>query len=151
MKDQDTKASIRTIVEEEEEINYAQRMSRQWTTDLRPLRTNHIKEYLTEAPYLILIFKQTYGIRSLDGLKKVHYYNEFSVSISTGILLSAIQAAGLNSLITTPLNCGPALRTLLGRPINEKLMFLIPVGYSSDDCEVPNLRRKQLEEFLEIY
>ena len=125
-------------------------MSRQWTTDLRPLRTNHIKEYLTEAPYLILIFKQTYGMR-LDGIKKVHYYNEFSVSISTGILLCALQSAGLNSLITTPLNCGPALRILLNRPVNEKLLFLIPVGYSADNCEVPDLKRKPLNEILSIF
>lgn len=36
-------------------------MSRQWTTDLRPLKTDFVKEYLTDAPYLIIIFKQTYG------------------------------------------------------------------------------------------
>ena len=125
-------------------------MSRQWTTDLRPLRTNHIKEYLTDAPYLILIFKQTYGMRA-DGSKKVHYYNEFSVSISTGILLCALQSCKLSSLVTTPLNCGPALRNLLGRPGNEKLLFLIAVGYSAEDCQVPDLKRKNIEEILQIF
>lgn len=53
-------------------------------------RTNWIKEYLDVAPYLILIFKQTYGILS-NGKKKTHYYNEISVSISCGILLAALQ------------------------------------------------------------
>lgn len=52
---------IREIIENEEFLNYSQRMSKQWTTDLKPLRTNHIKEYLSDAPYLILVFKQTYG------------------------------------------------------------------------------------------
>lgn len=53
-------------------------------------RTNWIKEYLDVAPYLILIFKQTYGILP-NGKKKTHYYNEISVSISCGILLAALQ------------------------------------------------------------
>jgi iodotyrosine deiodinase len=144
------KLQIREIIEAEEYTNYAQRMSRQWTTDLKPLRTNHIKEYLTEAPYLILVFKQTYGFKP-NGDKKTHYYNEISCAISVGILLSALQAAGLSSLTTTPLNCGPALRSLLNRPQNEKLMVVLPVGFPSDDCEVPNLQRKPLEEIMEIY
>lgn len=49
-----------------------------------------MKEYLDTAPYLILIFKQTYGIMP-DGRKKTHYYNEISVSISCGLLLAALQ------------------------------------------------------------
>lgn len=53
-------------------------------------RTNWIKEYLDVAPYLILVFKQTYGIFP-NGKKKTHYYNEISVSISCGILLAALQ------------------------------------------------------------
>lgn len=125
-------------------------MSRQWTTDLKPLRTNHIKEYLTEAPYTILVFKQTYGFKA-DGQRKTHYYNEISCAISVGILLCALQSAGLSSLTTTPLNCGPALRALLNRPANEKLLVLLPVGYPADDCEIPGLTRKPLEEIMEIY
>ncbi|XP_055912443.1 iodotyrosine deiodinase [Eupeodes corollae] len=144
------KAQIREIIEAEEYLNYSQRMHRQWTADLRPLRTDHIKEYLTVAPYLILIFKQIYGFKA-DGSRKQHYYNEISVSIATGILLCALQAAGLNSLVTTPLNCGPALRTLLNRPQNEKLLVLLPVGYASEDCKVPNLKRKALDDIMVRY
>ncbi|XP_058831437.1 iodotyrosine deiodinase [Topomyia yanbarensis] len=148
--DTEIKAKIREIVEAEELINYQQRMSKQWTTDLKPLKTNHVKEYLTEAPCLILIFKQTYGLK-VDGSKKQHYYNEISTSIATGILLCALQAAGLNSLVTTPLNCGPALRHLLGRPVNEKLLVLLPVGYAAKDCTVPDLQRKPVEDILVKY
>jgi iodotyrosine deiodinase len=86
-----------------------------------------------------------------DGKRKTHYYNEISVSISVGILLCALQAAGLSTLTTTPLNCGPALRNLLNRPANEKLMVLLPVGYPSEDCEVPDLNRKSLDGILEVY
>ncbi|XP_055371244.1 iodotyrosine deiodinase [Condylostylus longicornis] len=148
--DETIKNEIRDIIETEEYLNYSQRMHRQWTTDLKPLKTNHVKEYLSDAPYLILIFKQIYGIRN-DGKKKQHYYNEISVSIATGILLCALQAAGLNSLVTTPLNCGPALRTLLNRPNNEKLLVLLPVGYAAEDCKVPDLRRKDVDEILFTY
>lgn len=144
------KQHIREIVETEEELNYTQRMHRQWTTDLRPLKTNHIKPYLTEAPYLVLIFKQVYGFTK-HGKRKHHYYNEISVSIATGILLCSLQAAGLSSLVTTPLNCGPSLRRLLNRPNNEKLLVLLPVGYPADDCRIPDLQRKHLDQILITY
>lgn len=146
----DIKFQIRELIENEEYTNYAQRMSKQWTADLKPLRTNHIKEYLTDAPYIILVFKQTYGLRT-DGAKKIHYYNEVSCAISVGILLCALQSAGLSSLTTTPLNCGPALRVLLNRPQNEKLMVVLPVGYPGQDCEIPDLQRKPLDDILEVY
>lgn len=65
-------------------------MGKKWTVDLKPLKTNWIKEYLTTAPYIILVFKQIYGLLP-DGQRKIHYYHEMSVSIACGILLTAIQ------------------------------------------------------------
>ncbi|XP_076625009.1 iodotyrosine deiodinase isoform X2 [Colletes latitarsis] len=144
---QKVKEQIRCIVEKEEEINYKQRMGVKWTTDLLPLKTNWIKEYLTTAPYLLLIFKQTYGILP-NGKRKVHYYNEISTSMACGILLTAIQYAGLVTLTSTPLNCGPAIRNILGRPPNEKLVVLLPVGYPAKDATVPALQRKPLSDIL---
>ncbi|XP_070162200.1 iodotyrosine deiodinase isoform X2 [Polyergus mexicanus] len=141
------KSKIRGIVEQEEEINYKKRMGVKWTTDLSPLKTDWIKEYLTIAPYLILVFKQTYGILP-NGKKKIHYYHEMSVSIACGILITAIQYAGLVTLTSTPLNCGPAIRNLLGRPSNEKLVLLLPIGYPAKDATVPDLQRKPLSEIL---
>lgn len=43
------------------------------------------------------------GIRP-DGMKQQHYYNEISTSIAAGILLSALQSAGLNSLVMDQTN-----------------------------------------------
>ncbi|KAG7240577.1 hypothetical protein INR49_026726 [Caranx melampygus] len=146
--DAETKHQIRLIVEEEEEMNYRQRMGDKWVNDLAKLRTNWIKEYLDIAPYLVLIFKQTYGILP-NGKKKTHYYNEISVSISCGILLAALQNAGLVTVTSTPLNCGPQLRLLLKRPANEKLLMLLPVGYPASDATVPDLKRKPLDEIIE--
>ncbi|XP_017763518.1 PREDICTED: iodotyrosine deiodinase 1 isoform X2 [Eufriesea mexicana] len=144
---QNVKEQIRYIVENEEEINYKKRMGVKWTTDLLPLRTNWIKEYLTTAPYLVLVFKQTYGILP-NGKKKICYYNDMSTCIACGILIAAIQYAGLVTLTSTPLNCGPAIRNLLGRPSNEKLVVLLPVGYPAKDATVPDLQRKPLSDIL---
>ena len=70
-------------------------MFKEWVDDLKPLKTNWIKEYLTQAPVLILVFKQTYHFNG-DGVKKYHYYNEFSTSIATGILLCALQVIDIS-------------------------------------------------------
>ncbi|XP_054349028.1 iodotyrosine deiodinase 1 isoform X1 [Pongo pygmaeus] len=147
VKDPDVKHKIRKIIEEEEEINYMKRMGHRWVTDLKKLRTNWIKEYLDTAPILILIFKQVHGFAA-NGKKKVHYYNEISVSIACGILLAALQNAGLVTVTTTPLNCGPRLRVLLGRPAHEKLLMLLPVGYPSKEAMVPDLKRKPLDQIM---
>ncbi|XP_076840557.1 iodotyrosine deiodinase [Brachyhypopomus gauderio] len=145
--DGETKHNIRKIVEEEEELNYKQRMGNKWVQDLKKLRTNWVKEYLDTSPYLILIFKQTYGILP-NGKKRTHYYNEISVSISCGLLLAALQNVGLVTVTTTPLNCGPQLRLLLHRPANEKLLMLLPVGYPAPDATVPALTRKKLDNIM---
>jgi len=142
---QDVKEQVRDIIEEEERVNYEKRMGPQWTADLKPLRTNWVKEYLSEAPALVLLFKQTHGVTT-DGRKKIHYYNEISCSISAGLFLAAVHNAGLVTLTSTPLNCGPALRILLDRPKNEKLLMLLPIGYPAQDATVPALKRKPLEE-----
>uniref|UniRef100_A0AAY5JZT1 iodotyrosine deiodinase n=1 Tax=Esox lucius TaxID=8010 RepID=A0AAY5JZT1_ESOLU len=145
--DPEVKHQVRLVVEEEEEVNYRHRMGDKWVSDLQRLRTNWVKEYLDVAPYLVLVFKQTYGIAA-GGKKKTHYYNEISVSISCGLLLAALQNAGLVTVTTTPLNCGPKLRLLLQRPANEKLLMLLPVGYPASNATVPDLTRKPLDDIV---
>ena len=66
----------------------------------------------------------------------------------SGLFLAAVHTAGLVTLTSTPLNCGPALRELLDRPKNEKLLMLLPIGYAADDATVPGLQRKALEEYM---
>ncbi|CAM5133259.1 unnamed protein product [Natator depressus] len=149
VQDPEVKHRIREIIEEEEEINYKKRMGDRWVNDLKRLRTNWIKVYLDTAPYLILIFKQVYGMLP-NGQKKTHYYNEISVSIACGLLLAALQNVGLVTVTSTPLNCGPRLRVLLQRPTNEKLLLLLPVGYPSKDATVPDLTRKPLDDIMMV-
>lgn len=147
--DSKVKEELRTLVEAEEEINYRKRMGPQWVQDLKSLGTTWVKEYLTEAPWIIVVFKQGYGLLP-DGRKRTHYYHEVSTALAGGLLLTAIQYAGLVTLTSTPLNCGPQLRTLLDRPTNEKLMLLLPVGYPTPDATVPNLTRKPLKEIMTV-
>ncbi|KAJ8008715.1 hypothetical protein DPEC_G00081290 [Dallia pectoralis] len=144
--DPEVKHQVRLVVEEEEEANYRHRMGDKWVSDLQKFRTSWVKEYLDVAPYLVLVFKQTYGV--VAGGKKTHYYNEISVSISCGLLLAALQNAGLVTVTSTPLNCGPKLRLLLRRPANEKLLMLLPVGYPASDATVPDLTRKPLHDIV---
>jgi hypothetical protein len=40
------------------------------------------------------------------------------------------------------------LTKLLGRPENERPFCLFPIGYPADDCVVPDLSRKSLDEVM---
>jgi len=62
-----------------------------------------------------------------------------------------LKAAGLVTVTTTPLNCGPALKDLLQRPDNEKLMVLLPVGYPKENATVPDFQRKRLDQVMVLY
>ena len=59
-----------------------------------------------------------------------------------------IQNAGLVTVTTTPMNAGPRLRMLLNRPVNEKVILLLPVGFPAEDATVPDLHRKPLEDIM---
>uniref|UniRef100_A0A1X7SLN3 Nitroreductase domain-containing protein n=1 Tax=Amphimedon queenslandica TaxID=400682 RepID=A0A1X7SLN3_AMPQE len=65
-----------------------------------------------------------------------------------GILIAAIHNAGLVTVTTTPLNAGGQIRELLGRPLSEKVMLVLPVGYPSEDATVPDVKRKELEDIM---
>ncbi|XP_054759074.2 iodotyrosine deiodinase-like [Lytechinus pictus] len=147
VKDTDLKEQIATIIEAEEKINYEKRMGQTWLDDLKSVGTSWRKPYLKTAPYLIVVFKQSYGFRA-DGRRKTHYYHETSAGISVGLLLAAIQNAGLVTLTSTPMNAGPKLRALLHRPVNEKVLLLLPVGYPAKDATVPDFKRKPLDQIL---
>ena len=149
VRDPKIKTQIREIVEQEEYLNYDRRMGDKWVTDLKFVKTSHEKEYLEQAPYIILVMKQQYRVGE-DGTKYTHYYYEISTAIAAGFLLTAIHMAGLVTVTTTPLNAGVALRELLGRPSNEKVMLLLPVGYPRDDATVPDVGRKPLEEIMAV-
>jgi len=146
--DPSLKAKIRRSAEAEEQKSYEVRMSDQWLRDLEPLGTNHNKPFLEEAPYLIVIFKKPYEI--VDGRQIPNYYVNESVGIATGILIAALQNAGLATLTHTPSPMN-FLKELLKRPDNERAYLLLPVGYPKKNAEVPHIKRKQQEEVMTEY
>ena len=142
------KHKIREAAEEEEYKSYNGRMSEEWLTDLEPFKTDHIKPFIDDAPWIIVIFKKPYDL--IDGQKKKNYYTNESVGIAVGFLLSAVHNAGLVALTHTPSPMN-FLEKLLGRPENEKSFLLIPVGYPAENVSVPLLERKGKDEVLQIY
>ena len=66
---------------------------------------------------------------------------------ATGMLIAALHHAGLVSLTHTPSPMG-FLNQILGRPANEKPFLLLVVGYPAEDAVVPDISRKQLDEFV---
>lgn len=142
------KKAIREAAEKEEYDNYHGRMSDEWLADLLPFGTDWHKPFLEIAPYLIVIFKKAYELE--DGEKKKNYYVNESVGLAAGFLLAAIHQAGLVALTHTPSPMN-FLQQILQRPENERPYLLIPVGYPAPDAEVPDLRRKPLEEIMAWY
>ena len=138
------KSEIRKLAEIEEYENYHGRMSDSWKEDLEHLGTDHIKEFLEIAPYLIVVFKKVYDLNEEGGKLQNYYVNE-SVGIACGFLITAIHQAGLVTLTHTP-SPMKFLQTALGRPKNEKAFLLLPVGYPATDCKVPDIEKKSLEE-----
>lgn len=145
----DLKSKIREAAEKEERDSYEGRMSDEWIKDLEPLGTDWHKPFLDIAPYLIIVFKRSYEFEN-DGSKHQNYYVTESVGLACGFLLAAIHNAGLAALTHTPSPMN-FLSKILNRPENEKPFLLIPVGYAADECFVPNIERKTIDEIAVWY
>jgi iodotyrosine deiodinase len=144
--DPEIKKQIREAAEKEEFENYHGRMSDEWLKDLEKFDTNWIKEFITTAPWLIVLFKKTYDVLP-DGEKVKNYYVQESVGIAAGFLISAIHQAGLVTLTHTPSPMN-FLQGILNRPENEKPFLLLPVGFPAEQCKVPELSRKLSGEVI---
>lgn len=145
--DAEVKRAVRNAAEAEERRNYeGGRLPQHWLDDLEPLGTGWEKPFLEVAPWLVVVFEQRYGIGD-DGRRLHHYYVKESVGIACGMFIDAVHRMGLVTLTHTPSPMA-FLRTLLGRPENERPFILFPVGYPADDCRVPDLRRKPLDRVM---
>ncbi len=145
--DQRMKRRIREAAEEEERQNYVGgRMNEEWQAALEPLGTDWQKPFLETVPWIVVVFEQRYGLDE-SGERIHNYYVKESVGIATGLFLTALHRMGLASLTHTP---SPMrfLADLLGRPENERPFVLIPIGYPTDDCRVPDIVRKSLDEVM---
>jgi len=149
IRNKDLKSKLRALAEEEEKKNYDGRMSERWLKDLAPLGTNDIKDFIDIAPWIIIVMKKSYDFEP-DGTRSTNYYVNESVGIASGFLIAAIHNAGLVTLTHTPSPMN-FIAKALNRPEIEKPYLLLPVGYPSDDCEVPDLKRKEYEEIAIYY
>ena len=148
VQDPEIKREIRLGAEQEEREFYQRRASRRWLNDLHPLGTDHDKPFLETAPWLVVIFKLIRNDDTDPEKNQVYYLNE-SVGIASGIFLAAAHHAGLATLTHTP-SPMEFLTTILQRPDNERPFLLVPVGYPADDCVVPDIQRKPLDEIMAI-
>ena len=146
--DPDIKKRIRKEAEKIEYDAYTNKMSEEWKNDLEHLRTNWKKEFLDTAPWIIVVFKKSYDI--IDGQKKKNYYVNESVGLATGLLIAAIQNAGLTSLTYTPSPMA-FLSKILDRPENEKPYMVIPVGYRDENAFLPEIEKKKEKEVIIFY
>ena len=146
--DPDMKRRIREESEKVEKKFYDDMITDKWRSDLAKLSVNYEKPFLTQAPCLIVIFKEQYRVLE-DGTKDKNYYVNESVGISIGFLIHALHNAGLASLTYTP--APPAfLRDLLGRPEGEVPVMVLVVGKPDPNYELPKLKKKTFEEIAEI-
>jgi nitroreductase len=142
--DPETKERIRIAAEREEELLYRERASDEYLGAIKPIGTNEIKPHISDAPYIVVVFEQAWG-REPDGSKRKHYYVRESVGIAVGLFLASLHAAGLATLTHAPSPMG-FLKEILERPDNERPFLLIPVGSPAPNAEVPDLRKKDLDE-----
>lgn len=144
--DPGTKAAMRVAAEEEERAFYAERATDEWLAAVAPLGTDEVKTHLTDAPWVIVVFRHRWQ-PGPDGERRKTYYSKESVGIACGFLLSALHQVGLATLTHTP-SPMTFLRDLLGRPAHEEAELVVPVGWPADDATVPDLSRRERHDIL---
>ena len=135
---------IREAAEEEERKTYSKRMPEAWSEVLAPLGTDAIKPHLTDAPWVVVLFKQKKRQRPNGDWGPTYYATE-SCGIAAGMFIQSIHRMGLVTLTHTPSPMG-FLRDILERPKHEEAMLVMPVGYPAEGAEVPDIHRKSLDE-----
>jgi len=136
------KMLIRKAVEAEEQKNYESRMGQTWVSEVNHLVADLHKDgevqkpYLTEAPYLVILMKQKFGVDQYQE-KITHRYVPESVGIAAGMFITALHNSNLATLTSTPMGAEGKIRKICGRPEHEKVFLLLPVGYPTKTCTVP--------------
>ena len=139
------KSAIREAAEEEERVNYLDnRMNEEWQEALAPLGTDHHKEFLEVAPWIVVLFEERYEQRP-DGERRKNYYVKESCGIAAGLFIAALHTMGLATLTHTPSPMA-FLSKVLGRPENERPFVLFPIGYPLAGTRVPDIARKPLDD-----
>lgn len=145
VKDFEMKKSIRKQAEENEKRFYEDQNNSKWHDDLKELKTDFSKPFLTEASYLIVIY---YHNKTNEGGKV--YYPMHGVGLASGMLLSAINQVGLQSLTYTPSGMG-FLKEMFSRKTYEMPYMIVAVGQGDSSYQLPDIKRKTKEELIDIF
>lgn len=148
IRDPEIKEIIRLAAEDEEREFYQSRAPDEWLEALAPIGTDAQKPFLENAPALVAIFQKS-EITLPDGRSTRTYYPKESVGIATGFLIAALHHAGLATLTHTP-SPMKFLNEILGRPSTEKPFLLLVVGFPTADCQVPDIKRRPLDEMIDF-
>lgn len=148
IKDPVIKKKIREAAEAEEREFYNGKAPAEWLKALAPLGTDEHKPFLETAPYLIVIFEKKYDESAGHETIK-NYYTKESVGIATGILITALHNAGISTLTHTPAPM-KFLNEILKRPGSEKPFLILVTGYPAENCMVPEIKRKSLDQIAEF-
>lgn len=142
----EAKATIRVASEEQERILYESNGSRQWLAAVWPF-DNAQKPYLEIAPWLIVVFAQPRTGDDADPETDQNYNVTESVGIACGLMLAALHAAGIATLVHMP---APMrfLNRVCRRPAHERPLMMIVAGHPADDATIPvaALDKKPLEQ-----
>jgi len=145
--DPEVKHKIRVAAEIEERENYeGGRLPPAWRQALSHIGTNSDKSYLDVVPWIVVAFAQKSTPLPDSSLQKNYYVSE-SVGIACGLFIASLHSMGLSTLTHTPNPMG-FLNEIFERPVTERPYILFPVGYPAENCEVPDLSRKPLNEIL---
>jgi nitroreductase len=143
--DASIKNKLREAAEAEEREFYGGRASETWLKDLEPFGTDDQKPFLEIAPWLIAVFRESYGLDEETGERTQNYYVHESAGLAAGFLIAALHNAGLATLTHTPSPMG-FLNEICGRPKNERPIMLVVAGYPADGVTVPDIDKKPLNE-----
>lgn len=147
--DPDVKHRIRVAAEIEERENYeGGRLPPAWREALAHIGTNSDKSYLDVVPWIVVAFAQK-STPLPDGSLVKNYYVSESVGIACGLFIASLHTMGLATLTHTPNPMG-FLNEIFERPVTERPYILFPIGYPAQNCEVPDLVRKPLDQILLI-
>jgi iodotyrosine deiodinase len=142
----EVKKQIREAAEAEEHAFYHGRAPQEWIDAIAPLGTDEHKPHLTDAPWVVVLFRQTHGFDD-RGRKRPFYYTQESCGIAAGMFITAVHVMGLVTLTHTP-NPMAFLGRLLDRPAHEKAMLVMPVGYPAVGARVPDIARKPADDII---
>ena len=79
---------------------YSERMPESWAEVLRPLGTDHVKEHLTEAPWVVVLFRHSKRVRDNGEWAPPTTHRSHAESL-TGLFISAVHNMGLVTLTHT--------------------------------------------------